>query len=330
MPRSLLIFAAALVWAAPPILPPRIGDFHQTGTAPYSAPDSASFREYGLEVAERAEYAAGDRKLEITLLRAKDATGAFGMYQWLRPRDAKPAEPEQGERSVQKGDLVLFQYGNYVFTLRGAMPEQEHLDALLSILPRYERTPPPPVLRHLPSEGLVPHSGRFIQGPVVLERLAPAIPPSAVAFHLGAEGEWVEYQAEGGRLNLLLFYYPTPQMARAQLEEFQKIPGLITKRSGPLIAAVVKPFSRDEAEKLLARVRYEANITWSQRPQVQDDNVGEFLIGVILLCLILIGFAILAGIGVGGVRLLLNRVFPNSRFSSASEAPIIRLKLSDQ
>ena len=68
-----------------------------------------------VDAAERAQYAAGDRKLEITLLRAKDATGAFGMYQWLRPVDAKPAQ--QGERAVEKGDTVLFQYGNYVLEL---------------------------------------------------------------------------------------------------------------------------------------------------------------------------------------------------------------------
>jgi hypothetical protein len=210
------------------------------------------------------------------------------------------------------------------------MPEQEHLEALLSILPRFERTPAPPVVRHLPKDGLVVNSERLLLGPVALEKLAPGIPPSAVAFHLGAEGQLAEYTAEGGRLALLLFYYPTPQMARAQIEEFHKLSGLVVKRSGPLLAAVLNPFSRDEAEKLLARVRYEATLTWSQPRQTRSENLGEFLLGVVLLCLILIGFAIVAGIGVGGVRILLGRWFPQSRFSANSEPPIIRLKLSDR
>jgi len=325
--RLLLILVLATAAAAAPILPPRMGDFNQTATPVYAVPEPAVFREYGLEISERAQYAAGDRKLEITLLRAKDATGAFGIYQWLRPRDATPADPEQGERSVQKGDTVLFHYGNYVLSLRGAMPEQEHLDTLLSILPRYERTAAPPVIRHLPKEDLVANSERFVQGPVALAKLAPGVPPSAVAFHMGAEGQLAEYQAEGGRLAMLLIYYPTPQMARAQIEEFQKLSGLMAKRAGPLIATVLNPFSRDEAEKLLARVRYEATLTWSQPRQTRSDNIGEFLFGVVMLCLLLAGFAILAGAGFGGVRILLARCFPNSRFNTASEPAITRLKL---
>jgi hypothetical protein len=326
--RCLILAFSAAAGAA--ILPPRMGDFNQTAASPYTPPERAVFLEFGMDVAERAQYAAGDRKLEITLLRAKDATGAFGMYQWLRPRDATPADPEQGERSVQKGDTVLFQYGNYVLSLRGAMPEQEHLDALLGILPRFERTPPPPVVSHLPKDSLVPNSERLLLGPVALQKLAPGVPPSAVAFHLGAEGQLAEYAAEGGKLALLLFYYPTPQMARAQLEEFHKLTGLLSKRSGPLLAAVLNPFSRDEAEKLLFRVRYEATLTWSQPRQIPNENVGEFLLGVVVLCLILVGFAIVAGVGVGGVRILLGRWFPQSRFNAESEPAIIRLKLSDQ
>lgn len=331
MSRSVLILVCAgALWGAPALLPPRMGDFNQTAASGYTPPDGAAFAEYGLEAGERGQYAAGDRRFELTILRARDATGAFGIFQWLRPADAGPADPEQGDRSVQKGDLVLFQFGNYVISLRGARPEQEHLEALLSILPRFERTAAPPVTRYLPAEGRIPNSERFIQGPAVLEKLAPSIPPSTAAFHLGAEGQLAEYSAPGGRLRLILFYYPTPQMARSQLEEFHKLTGAVTKRSGTLIAAVLNPFSRDEAERLLARVHYDASVVLSQPRQTRSENVGEFLLGVVLLCLILIGFAILAGVGVGGVRILLSRYLPKSRFSATDEPPIIRLKLSDR
>ena len=331
MPRSLLIlFCAGALCGEPALLPPRMGDFNQTAVSAYTPPDAAAFAEYGLEAAERGQYAAGDRKFELVVLRAKDATGAFGIFEWLRPPDAGPADPEQGERSVQKGDMVLFQFGNYVVSLRGARPEQEHLDALLSILPRFERTATPPVARYLPAEGRVPNSERFIQGPAVLEKVAPAIPPSTAAFHLGAEGQFAEYSTPGGRLTLVLFYYPTPQMARAQLEEFHKLSGTVTKRSGTLIAAVLNPVSRDEAEKLLAKVRYDASIAWSQSRQARSENIGEFLLGVVVLCVIMAAFAILAGVGVGGIRILLGRYFPGSRFNAAAEPAITRLKLSDR
>ena len=320
-----VVLLASPAFAAP-LLPPRMGDFSQTSAGSYTPPDLPVFREYGLDLAERASYAAGHRKFEISLLRAKDPTGAFGMFQWLRPRDSQPVD--QGERAVEKGDTVLFQYGNYVVSLRGVRPEEEHLQALLGILPRFERTAAPPVVKQLPVEGRLANSERFIQGPVALQKLAPNITPSAVAFHLGAEGELAEYTAADGRLTLILFYYPTPQMARSQLEEFHKLSGLVAKRSGLLIAAVVNPFSRDEAEKLLSRVRYEATLTWSQSSGMRNENVGEFLLGIVLLCLVLVGFMIAAGLGVGGLRVLLGKWFPGSRFDAAANPQVTRLNLS--
>jgi len=303
-----------------------MGDFNQTSAAPFPPPDPAVFQEYGLDVAERAHYAAGDRKLELTALRAKDATGAFAIYHWLRPQDSRAAETA-AERAVQAGDATLLQYGNYVLMLRGDKPEEDHLLALLQTLPRFERSPPPPLVKHMPTEARVGNSERYILGPLALNRLAPAVPPSAAGFHLGVEAQVADYHAEGGSLKLALFSYPTPQMARGQFEEFQKIPGLMCKRSGPLIAAVLNPFSRDESERLLARVRYEATITWNQKRNNPSDDVAGYLVSVVMLSAILVGFMLVVGLGLGGVRVLLARWLPGTRFDTTAEPRIIRLNL---
>ncbi len=325
--RGLLLPLLIPALAAAALLPPRLGDFHQTATDSPAPPDRAVFEEYGLDAAERSVYAAGDRRLEITLWRAKDATGGFGIFQWLRPANSTPVD--RGDRGVEAGDTTLFQWGNYVLQLRGAKPEEEHLEAMLTILPRFQHSPAPPVARHLPGENRVPNSERFVQGPVALERIAGLIPPSVAAFHFGAEAQLAEYTAAGGALKMILFTYPTPQIARAQLEQFQQLPGLLAKRSGPLIAAVIQPFSPDEAQRLLAHVRYEATLTWSQRRDRPDDDVGGFLAGVFLLCFLLIGFMVVAGIGLGGVRVLLRRFFP-SRFGPEVEQGFVSLHLTDR
>jgi len=306
------------------ILPERLGDFQRTAVQSYRPAEEAVFREYGFDAGESAHYQAAGRRLEMIALRAKDSTGAFGMFQWLRPADAQPVEI--GERAVESGQTAVFQFGNYVFILRGARPEMEHLETLLSILPRFESNAAPPLAKQLPRRAVVPNSERHVLGPVVLEKLASAIPPSVAAFHLGAEAQIAEYAVPGGRLKLALFGYPTPHLARAQLEEFQKQPRVVAKRSGPLIAAVIEPFSPDEAEKLLALVRYEATVTLSQQSSGKD-NVGDLILNILLLIVIIGGFMLMAGLGVGGGRVLLSRLLPSSRFDNSDNPHFIRLDL---
>ena len=40
---------------------------------------------------------------------------------------------------------------------------------------------------------------------------------------------------------MLIFNYPTPNIARQQLAEFEKLSGAVAKRSGPMVAVVLSP-----------------------------------------------------------------------------------------
>ncbi|HYM11856.1 MAG TPA: DUF6599 family protein [Bryobacterales bacterium] len=315
--------------AADAMLPLRLGDFYQTGKAQeYKPADPKLFEEYGFDAGERAQFAAGERKLEVTAIRANDPTGAVGIYEWLRPAGGKKAD--LGERAVEAGDLTCLRLGNYVVILKGAPPDPDVLNAMLSVLPRYEHGAAPPLLHEMPQDGLIPNTERYVLGPVALQRLAPFIPPSVAGFHLGAEAQMAEYEASGGRLKMMLFSYPTPHLARAQLEEFQKTPKIMAKRSGVLIGVVLNPFSQDEAEKLLAHVRYEATLSWDTPRPTKKDNVGDLILNILLLCAIIVGIALIAGLGVGGGRILLARMFPGRWVDSPADQQIIRLHLSDR
>ncbi len=321
---------ATPAFVAAAILPVRLGDFYQTNAQSFQPPavDRAIYDEYGFDEGEISSYAAGDRKLEITAIRAKDPTGAVALYEWLRPADGKPADI--GERGVESHDVTCFQYGNYVLTMRGAKPDDEPFEAMLSVLPRFEHGAPPPLLQHMPAAGLVPNSERYILGPAVLARIAPEIPPSVAGFHLGSEAQAAEYATKGGELKLLVFSYPTPQLARAQMEEFLKLHNVMAKRSATLIGVVVRPFSQDEAEKLLAKVRYEGTVTFDQKPPSRRDNVGDLILNIILLCVLIAGFALMAGLGVGGGRILLAKLFPGRILRSGEGQDFIRLHLGEK
>ena len=85
----------------------------------------------------------------------------------------------------------------------------------------------------------MPNSERYILGPDGLAKFAPGIPPSVAAFHLGAEAQVAAFRAPAGEIRLAIFDYPTPQMAIQQYDGFAKLPGMMAKRSGPLVAVVL-------------------------------------------------------------------------------------------
>ena len=92
-------------------------------------------------------------------------------------------------------------------------------------LSNVEKAPLPTLPDYLPSGDLVPNSERYVLGPEALARFAPGIPPSVAAFHYGVEASLADFRAPGGDMRLVLFYYPTPQIAIQQYDLFAKLPG---------------------------------------------------------------------------------------------------------
>ena len=108
-----------------------------------------------------------------------------------------------------------------------------------------------------------------------LQRFDPAIPPSVAGFHFGAEAQMGVFHNPKGDMTLAIFNYPTQQMAMQKIGEFEKLPGAVVKRSGPMIAVVLAPPDPDFAEHLLGQVRYQAEVTRDEYVPTQRDNIGE-------------------------------------------------------
>ena len=60
----------------------------------------------------------------------------------------------------------------------------------------------------------------YIMGPVSLAAYAPSIPPSTAAFSFSAEGQLAKFGEAGKETTLLIFSYPTPEMARDRYPQF--------------------------------------------------------------------------------------------------------------
>src|SRR5262249_22843250 len=137
---------------------------------------------------------------------------------------------------------------------------------------------------YIPKQGLVTGTDRFINGPASLDKFYNKVTPSAAAFHFGTEALVAHYRSLGSEIEMALFYYPTNQMARDRQPEFEKTAGSMVKRSGPLVAIVINPQNRDDAERLLAQVNYRAQITINEpKPGAVIQNAGDMLVAIFQL-----------------------------------------------
>jgi hypothetical protein len=231
----------------------------------------------------------------------------MALFQARRPAGA--VYKKLADLSVATSDGRIFAHGNYVFQLTGKLPAQADLDAVLAQLPKLEQSPLPALIGYLPAAGLLPNSERYIVGPVSLDRFATGIPASTAAFHLGAEGQAGKYRTPKGILSLAIFNYPTPNLARDRFDDFQKVPGVIAKRTGPLVAAIAGNPDPEAAERLLSQVRYEANLTWNEKvPQNELKQAANALLAMFTLAGMLILGSIVLGVGFGGFRVLRKKI----------------------
>jgi Family of unknown function (DUF6599) len=253
-----------------------------------------------LEDSETAKYTAGAKSFSISAYRFGDATGAYAAFDEVRPPDSKPVNVTG--MGVENGTEEVVAVGNYLFVFTGYKPKPEELNHVVGTVPRYAQSPLPSLSKYLPA-GAEPNSQRYILGPDSLARFAPSIPPSTAAFHFNAEGELARYK-QG---TLIVFSYPTMEMARDRLAPFRQIPGAVVKRTGPLVAVALNARNPDDAERLLSKVKYEAEVTVPEHVPTLKDNPANLFLNIFILCLVLAGFCVVSGLVVGGIRILFRR-----------------------
>ncbi len=297
MSRCLALGLLAVGSLSAAIWPEHLGPYTKVSAEP--APASALAQEYGFKAAEKADYGA----FQVTAAQFNDPTGAYAA-------------------SLEAPSTRI---GNYVVTCSGKCPKD--LAKLSQALPRISQAPLPVLLTYLPSHGLVPHSERYILGPAGLNAFASQLPPGPAAFQFGTEAILGHYGPPSAGETLAIFSYPNPQIARQQAAEFQKLPGAVVKRTGPLVAVVRSPKAPENAARLLASIEYRASVSRDEQPPivVRPASVGNMLIAIFKLSGIVVAFCVLSGLVFGGYRFLSKRFGdPN-----AQEA-MIALHLSDK
>jgi hypothetical protein len=291
------------------MLPQFVGTLKQSVVKALPVDDKAVWTDYGLQESEQADYEGAGKRITVRAYHLQDATGALAVFQWLRPESAKLPGEELAELSrlaaVTSTGLIVA-LGNHVLVVDGPRPTPEDLGNVFRSMPRQESGPLPAL--HLPEAGLVPNSERYITGPGSLAKFEPEIQPAQAAFHLGTEIQTARYKTSSGEMKLAIFNVPSPELARIRIAELNKIPGMVAKRSGPLVGIVYQPRDPNDAEKLLAEVKFQGAVTTGQAPaNHKKENFGDFLVNLAILIGIVVVFAVVSGLLFGGLRHLRNR-----------------------
>jgi hypothetical protein len=182
---------------------------------------------------------------------------------------------------------------------------------------------------------------KYVIGPVGLQKINAPIPADLIDFNTGAEVA----TTTSGDATLMVISYPTPQLATGHQQAIEaaqaqntKEPGsvpalaqgqIFTKRTGPLVVLVAGG-SREQAQSLLASVNYEANVTWNEKnPFDKRGNIGTIVVNALILSGTIALLALIAGLGFGGVRILMKKLFPNTSLGRPDETEFIALHLED-
>ena len=297
------------------IFPDHLGTYERSAPKTIAVPDKELYDEYGLEATESADYTSpGKKPISATAWKLHDSTGALALFDSRRPPGA--TQSDFAQLAVHTSDGTIFVFGNYVFQFTGGMFDQPTLNELYTQLTRVENAPLPALSNFLPPEGLVANSERYILGPVGLQRVEPGIPPSVAGFRMGAEAQFAQYQTPKGLLKLLIFDYPTPSMAREQAVEFQKIPGAVVKRTGPLVVATLNPPDPDVAERILSKINYQASVTLNEpTPQSQAKGLARMILNIFVLAGIVLGMCVVGGLGFAVYRIMSRKMWRKEEFA---------------
>ncbi|MBS1877700.1 MAG: hypothetical protein JSU00_31095 [Acidobacteria bacterium] len=319
----LLLIACAGMTAAAGILPDRLAGALKSDVKPFPAADAALFEEYGFEGGEQAAF--GPTTLKVWQFR--DATGAMAAFQFARPADAKPEKTNINQMSAVAAGGLMNLYANYVVQVSGKVPAEDQLAEVYLALKKVEKAPLPVISAYLPAEGLIPNSERYVLGPVSLAKFSPSIPPSVAAFSLSAEAQLGQYRTKNGVMTLAVFNYPTPSMSRERAEEFRKVPGAVAKRTGPMVVVVTGASDADAAERVLAKVNYQAQVTVNEKgPNKDVQSFAKTIVNYILFSGVIVVFCVLSGAFVAGAKILMRKI----RGEEAEADPMITLHLDGQ
>jgi uncharacterized protein DUF6599 len=323
-----------------------------TSVAPASletlvGPDAPAFREYVVKSIEQRSYAQGNQSATITLYRLRDPSSAYGAFTFLR--NDSLADANFGSYASAAQDRALIVVGEMLLDVtvpaKQARPADADLKQLADQLDKKaDHTPYPFIGEHLPAPARLPNTVRYVIGPLGLAHFVPIGTDDWMGYDYSAESILAKYRIGSNEETLVVTSYPTQQVAAKKFADMLRRfvfdppggvqPGqtvLFGKRVSSYVAVVVGAPSRQAANKILDQVGYESNVTWNEPKQsYTEPGINTMIVEAFLGTGVIMLFAIAAGIGFGGIRLLAKVFLPNKIFDREKQIEILQLGISSK
>jgi hypothetical protein len=358
----LCLGAAAAPARAQGLLPASFGAWSASSPAqPLSAADleqSAGsdgpvLQEYRIEGGARGSYARGEDSASITVYHLADPSAAYGLYTFFRSDALTPIEA--GSFGCASANRALIVVGNLLIdvTAPRARPSDADLKSLAqTLVPQADSSPFPILGQFLPDAALVHRSEHYFVGPQALARVVPLGADDWVGFGYSAEALTARYRL-GGIVNgggvandtvLLLVSYPTQQIAAKQFDAMMRRfpidppggaapsqPVLYGRRISEMVALVVGAPTRAAANSLLDQIQSGDQVTWNEpKTKYTDPSISTIVIRSFLGTGAIMLLAVAAGIGFGGVRLIVKYFLPGRVFDREKQLEILQIGISSK
>jgi len=298
-------------------------------------------KEDQFNLAQNGEYHKPGRKMTVKAARFADATGAYATFLFYRtPRMAKE---DIGDQAASNNVHILFRKGDLLIdvTFDKLTPMSPgELRELADDLPQTDGNSAklPNIAGYLPPAGMDANTVKYAAGPVGLARINSPLPVDLVDFSTQAEVVSADYSTSDGTAKLTIISYPDNSIAGNRLRAIEawhpaatggaQPSKIYSKRSGRLVAVVTGDTPEAEAKTLLASVSYDPEVTWNENTHFdRNSNLGSLLVNIIILCAILGGLSLVAGVAFGGIRIVMKRLFPDRVFDRSQDVEIIRLNI---
>jgi hypothetical protein len=237
-------------------------------------------REYGLRDLASGTYTRGSgANVRAEIFRMINFVAAYGAYSLERTAQAERVAVGT-EGALDAGHLGFFK-GEYYVRL-SAEPGAVDRDAWLDLARRLdsqlgERHSEIPVLiQHLPAEGMVPGTERFVAGPRALTRLLGNQDPNDVFLlaNPAVEAALAEYRVGGTTAPLMIVEYQTPQLAATAYQQvqnyFNALPDSeraqrVLKREGNYIIEALNVQNSQALQPIVAQIKYAPVIHWLKK-----------------------------------------------------------------
>ncbi len=361
---ALLVPVCSAAADRPPILPKTFGAWNLVAPREVSGAalagmlgeDFAILVESGLVSAETGTYsrsgAAGAAAMEVRLFRFRDSAGAYAAYTFLRTADLSSSDLT--EKSAVGHNRVLAVVGSLLLDLSApGAASLSDLKTLVTLLQGETSHGVYPTLwQYLPGQGFQRTSDRYVLGPAALAKVFPFASGDWLGFSKGVEAESARYQLGRDSLTLLLAIYPTPQLARQELQDLETrfgvkhavaapgetpaaattpTPLVYAERRGLMVMMVAGARDARVARTLVDRVDYETAVTWNEPSwEATEPPFLVMIVNVLIATCLLLLYAFIAGLVFAGARLVIKRFAPGKIFDRDDEVELIELGLGSK